>query len=643
MTKKQRKRKKRKQQALQNVMPEQDTVVGDGGRAAVRHAAVSPPVNSLPSIGASPMTRKSIHRNMLQYMEQRLLEHERNDIDAGDRSLDDAEYQIILDTLRNFDDEDVEDSNTLPKPPMLTNPIADTGEKSLTPRLLTGGFPCSFSPESPTVTPTDVVEFSHAGYDGGVVVGFDGTWDDYKFERLIETLEEAKERAGDAARDGLEGFAMHLDGQDILVTPTGGRAGGSEAKGGVIYKYRFFCQGVEFMIHSKPSKHIQPVRIRYGAESVQGHRDKFFNVHFGFVLPFLKILGLTVTEDKLSRVDMQCLIDISVDEFIRLLREKHVVTKLRKKAEYGTMTRVETLEIGSLSNVQFCFYDKGRQHTKLDLIKAAMFIRDCVGDEWYNSNRPITRIEIRLGRDFLRCVGVSSVADLQKREQGIIELLTTEWLRILEKPKVRGCEATATIHPIWERVRNLFFAYFTGNEVEVEYKKHESLVCDPEALEKQALGCLSAALAVRHGEQDYVESSEHLGNIWIRDYSGELHAKINKKVVLSRHKTGIEFGASPGLRAGHNTELEPSSALEPSVIERKKAQTNTWIASLSGSASKPQKSLLDSLVPPTPPPLDGVTDAPRGNGAALDLDGATSAERFGDFMKKIEQLFTGVK
>jgi len=368
--------------------------------------------------------------------------------------------------------------------------------------LLTGGFPCTPSPESPIETESEVHEYSHAGYDGGVLVGFEGTWNPHKFERLIETLEEAKERAGDAAKDGLEGFAMRLGGQDILVSPTGGKAGGSEAKGGVIYKYRFFCQGVEFMIHSKPSKHIQPIRVRYGAESVQGHRDKFFDIHFGFVIPFLKKLGFTVTEDKLSRVDMQCLIDVSVNEFVRLFRENHVVTKLRKKAEFGTMTRVETIEIGSLSNAQFCFYDKGRElrQKKSNLIKEALFVRDCVGDEWYNSNRPITRVEIRLGRDCLKCLGVSSVSDLQKRERGIIELLTTEWLRILGKPKVRGHENTAAIHPIWKRVRNLFFAYFTGNEVEVEYKKHESLVCDPEALEKQALGCLSKALATRHDE-----------------------------------------------------------------------------------------------------------------------------------------------
>ena len=105
----------------------------------------------------------------------------------------------------------------------------------------------------------------------------------------------------------------------------------------------------------------------------------------------------------------------------------------------------------------------------------------------------------------------------------------------------------------------------------MEYKKHESLVCDPEALEKQALGCLSKALATRHGEQDYVESSEHLGTIWLWEHSGELHAKINKVAVLSRHKTGVEFGVSSGLVAGYDIELEPSYALDQSVINRNAA------------------------------------------------------------------------
>jgi len=43
--------------------------------------------------------------------------------------------------------------------------------------------------------------------------------------------------------------------------------------------------------------------------------------------------------------------------------------------------------------------------------------------------------------------------------------------------------------PIWERVRNLFSAYFSGADVkDVVWEKNPSVSCDPVALEKQALG-----------------------------------------------------------------------------------------------------------------------------------------------------------
>jgi len=165
-------------------------------------------------------------------------------------------------------------------PPIDSSPTPTTAggrgnpsTKVCPPRLLIGGAPSSFSPESPIVPPAEVTEFSHAGYDGGVAVGFDGTYDTPCFEKLIKFLDDAKEQAIIAAEQGLDGFATTLCGEEILMCAKGGLAGFDDAKGGLIYKYRFFCKGVEFLIHSKPSKHIQPVRVRYGAESIQGHRD----------------------------------------------------------------------------------------------------------------------------------------------------------------------------------------------------------------------------------------------------------------------------------------------------------------------------------------------------------------------------------
>jgi len=83
---------------------------------------------------------------------------------------------------------------------------------------------------------------------------------------------------------------------------------------------------------------------------------------------------------------------------------------------YGTITRDETIELGAVSRAQICIYDKGCElrTKKSNIVKEALFVERCVGEEWYNSDRPITRVEIRLGRDALKALGVDSVSDLQK-------------------------------------------------------------------------------------------------------------------------------------------------------------------------------------------------------------------------------------
>ena len=167
------------------------------------------------------------------------------------------------------------------------------------PQLLTGGIPCTTPTETPMLPLSEVPEYSHGGYDGGIEIGFDGTWNPLKFPEVIEKLEAAKEKACEIQK-GPEGFAINLAGEDVLVMPTGGKVGG------LLYKYRFLCRGVEFLVHSNPPKGRQPVRVRYLAESLIG--NNFFAVHEQFVFPFLTRLGLTIHADKPSRIDMQVIL-----------------------------------------------------------------------------------------------------------------------------------------------------------------------------------------------------------------------------------------------------------------------------------------------------------------------------------------------
>jgi hypothetical protein len=290
--------------------------------------------------------------------------------------------------------------------------------------------------------------------------------------------------------------------------------------------------------------------------------NNFFAVHEQFVLPFLKRLGLTIHADKPSRIDMQVMIDVPAADFCQLFESGHVVTKLRKFSIDGTVNRTvnkETLTLGTTAKVQVCIYDKGKElrSQKSNVVKEAFFVERCIGDEWINSGRPITRVEIRLGRAALKCLGVNTVADLKERECAIVSLLTHDWFRILESPKVRGHENTAAIHPVWERVRKLFGSYFSGAEVkDVVWEKNQSVSCDPVALERQALGCISKALACRFGEQSSRASSVELGNGWIERVGNELHEKLNCVAEHVRIKTGIELGITVQGGSMYDVELD---------------------------------------------------------------------------------------
>ena len=357
-----------------------------------------------------------------------------------------------------------------------------SGTEPNTPKLLTGGHPRTEVSKIPTLPLAEVPVFEHGGYDGGIEVGFDGTWMVEKFPGLIEKLEEAKNRACEIQKEP-EGFKIVLAGEEVLVMATGAKVGG------LLYKYRFICRGVEFLVHSNPPKNRQPVRVRYLSESLIG--NNFFTVHEQFVMPFLKRLGLTVHADKPSRIDMQVMIDVPVSEFIELFKTGHGVTKLRRGASFFAVTPSgfvdDTLTLGCIKRVQVSIYDKRKEMQKMDLVKQAFFIQCCVGDEWFNSGRPITRVEVRLGRVALKCLGVNTITDLKEREHAMLDLITKDWFRILKDPKVRGHETSAAIHPVWERVRILFGSYFSGASVEdVKWEKDQSVSCDPVALEKQA-------------------------------------------------------------------------------------------------------------------------------------------------------------
>jgi hypothetical protein len=382
---------------------------------------------------------------------------------------------------------------------------------------------------------TEVVrELQEGGYDGGVEVGFEGYWNKELFAGLIEKLEHAKNQASEISDD----FCTEIGGYEVLV-------GHSGANAGLHYKYRFTIDGVVFLIHHNPPKGRQCVRIRYGATALIGR--SLFTLHLA-VLAFLRSLGFIVTCEKLSRVDMQVLVKRQVSDFVLPILRGHAVKKSRIDSIKNRCEKIETYTLGNSGRLELCIYDKRAElHHALsqDPIKYQLMLRHCIDPEYFFNDGSITRIEFRLWRDALRAVGIDTVQDLQEREYALADWLTTHWFRLLEKPKIRGHENLASIHPFWLEVQSLFRKWFPGvgnDNKPVEWSPREPVSCDPVMLEKQAAGCLASALALRYGAQATKKQTLDLLKPTVESLGDYIFSHSCERVQRLEIQKGVQLG-----------------------------------------------------------------------------------------------------
>jgi len=294
-------------------------------------------------------------------------------------------------------------------------------------------------------TPLDELPCPHimGGYDGGVELGFGGKWPDKTFERITATLEAGRVAAQQKHNDAR--FIM-LGGRQFCVRPYGG---GKE----VNYRYIIEGDGIKFYIHHKPEGDIQPIRLRYGFESLVG--CNLFRVHDN-TRRWLNKLGFVIEKETLSRVDLQVMIHRKTSELLRPIANGQMVTKVIKWSNHGKGNNAETFKIGG--DIEICIYDKAAELLKSivsDPIKYGLMTMICLGQDWCPNAKPATRVEFRLHRDALKDKGINTMQDLQEIEPAMVEWLTTKWFRILAEPKVRGHENKQAVHPIWQEVQEI--------------------------------------------------------------------------------------------------------------------------------------------------------------------------------------------
>jgi hypothetical protein len=106
---------------------------------------------------------------------------------------------------------------------------------------------------------------------------------------------------------------------------------------------------------------------------------------------------------------------------------------------------------------------------------------------------------------------INTVDDLLCKESGLARLCSHRWFRLLSEPKKRGHSNEQKINKLWQEVQSQFEKYFPGvdgHREEVTRSKVKILKCSVESLEKQAVGCLKTAAALRFGSDNVLSETE---------------------------------------------------------------------------------------------------------------------------------------
>jgi hypothetical protein len=351
------------------------------------------------------------------------------------------------------------------------------------------------------------------GYDGGFESGFQGTWNLEIFSRLIERLNSKRV-------DG-EVTSVEIGGRYFILRSHG--AGGGDC---IYYRYIIEGGGWRVYFHHDPSKQIQPVRVRFGFEALCG--CSLFDVHAEFMV-WLRKIGFTVTEEKISRVDMQVMTTRPVVEYADLISKGCLVKRAKKGNFHIDSSNMSGFAFGS--DIYIRCYDKRKQLFDTgDEYALKMIAGYCCNGEIPDN---LTRIEFQLRREILEVLGVDTIDDLRDCELSIVEWLTSDWFRLTDGVPKRGHTKEQPVAPIWQEVQNEFRKYFPGgnnNRIITRSFNEVGINCTSDDLVSQAIGCM-ATVASRAKIQLQKDSVLNYVCERINERSDELFAKVQDRAV----------------------------------------------------------------------------------------------------------------
>jgi hypothetical protein len=361
------------------------------------------------------------------------------------------------------------------------------------------------------------------GYDGGLEVGYFGEWDDSYFQSLIKYLE--SNRLSDEFK------SVILNGNEFILSPYGSNSA-------IHYRYLLEGQGLQIKIHNKPTEQIQPIRVRFGFESLVGRN--FFDVYSEFIC-FLSSLGFTISKEIISRVDLQVMVNRNINDFLVPILSGWCVRSFYKFNVY-TDSCGNTSGLSGGVGIKLRIYNKTQELLDTNNeFKASLLSHYCTGG-FIPTN--LTRIEYSVGRDFLNDCCLNTVQDLQELENSLVNYLTYDWFRLLDSKKTVCNASRQSVHKIWQEVQDLFNEYFPGVESDRIFsrssRKMKGLNCDSRMLNSQAIGCLCSAIALSHGVfSDKEEAKKYLMKLFDNN-SDLIMEKIKQRVDRNRILTGYD-------------------------------------------------------------------------------------------------------
>jgi hypothetical protein len=258
--------------------------------------------------------------------------------------------------------------------------------------------------------------------------------------------------------------------------------------------------GVRFGLKYYENSNSGFLDIQYQSTALMG--CDFFALHKK-QLALLGLVGVYFDEyEKIARIDFHVTTDISIKSFVDLIDKGHAITALSKKQSFDlgvlpSKSQPETRLFGIVGNVQIEIYDKRKDLSakRKDKNKYRRTIK-MIGDDWFYSDKPMTRIEFRFFGKRLRKqkIKINTIIDFQAKEQQLIYDATHKLFRLIAKPnnpemhlifrdilrknknkivnpkdwdnhgqdvidsfnkEMSAWKGDKVIHPIWERITNL--------------------------------------------------------------------------------------------------------------------------------------------------------------------------------------------